>query len=114
METVWAEWSAATRGAIDPRAERRRLWAVDVADLPVLDLRDADVRSSLGITPADLTGPRASAQALAAHARELGARGLVVPSAARAGAWNLVVFPDGFDRLTVGRGRRMHPRPPAR
>ncbi len=110
---MWAEWSAATRGAIDPRSERRRLWPIDVRGLPVLDLRDTTVRASLGIELSDLTGPRASAQALAPRAKAIGAQGLIVPSAARDGAWNLVVFPEGFDRLAVGRGRNMQPRPPA-
>jgi hypothetical protein len=85
-----------------------------VTDLPVLDLRDAGVRSSLGIAVGDLTGPRATAQALSPRAKQLGASGLVVPSAARADAWNLVVFPAAFGRLTIGRGRSMHPRPPGR
>jgi RES domain-containing protein len=110
---VWAEWSAATRGAIDPASERRRLWQIEVTELPVLDLRDAGVRASLGIALTDLTGARASAQALAPRAKAMGALGLVVPSAARPDAWNLVVFPEGFGRLSVGRGRNLHPRPPA-
>jgi len=111
---VWAEWGAATRGAIDPRSERRRLWEVEVADLPILDLRRPDVRNALGVTLEELIGPRRAAQALGSRAGELGALGLLVPSAAREDAWNLVVFPDGFDRLTVGRSRSTNPRPPAR
>jgi RES domain-containing protein len=111
--TVWAEWSAATRGAIDPRSERRRLWPIEVDDLPVLDLRDETVRRALGVELADLSGPRGSAQAFTPRARALGASGLVVPSAARAEAWNLVVLPEGFTHLTVGRGQNVHPRPPS-
>jgi RES domain-containing protein len=107
---VWAEWSAATRGAIDPAAERRRLWELDVSGLSVLDLRDAEARRALDVDLSDLTGTRASAQALTPRAQALGAEGLVVPSAARPGAWNLVVLPGGFDRVTVRRGRTLHPR----
>jgi RES domain-containing protein len=109
---VWAEWSAATRGAVDPATERRRLWEIEVAKLPVLDLRRGEARAALGVDLDELTGPRASAQAVAQRARSLGAAGMLVPSAAHRGAWNLVVFPKGFDRLTVGRGRNVHPRPP--
>jgi RES domain-containing protein len=110
---VWAEWSAASRGAIDPRSERRRLWPIDVSGLPILDLRDPQVCAELGIELTELTGPRASAQSLAPRAKAHGAQGLIVPSAAREGAWNVVVFPEGFERLAVGRGRVMRPRPPA-
>jgi RES domain-containing protein len=110
---VWAEWSAATRGAIDPADERRRLWELDVSGLPVLDLRKEEVRRSLGVDLSDLTRARAGAQALTPRARALGAQGLVVPSAARPDAWNLVVLPGGFARVTVRRGRTLHPRPPA-
>jgi hypothetical protein len=34
---------------------------------------------------------------------------MVVPSAARAGGWNVVVFPTGFDRLRVVRQRDLRP-----
>lgn len=110
--TAWAEWAAATRGAIDPSTERRRLWQIAVRDLPIIDLREPDARAALSTSIEQLTGPRSTAQAVAVRARELGALGMIVPSAAQAGAWNLVVFPAGFDRLRVGRGRVMHPRPP--
>ena len=110
--TVWAEWSAATRGAIDPASERRRLWQIVVHDLPVLDLRDPSVVTALGIVLDDLTGRRAAAQDLAARAGALGAEGMIVPSAARHGHWNLVVFPAGFRRVASGRSRATHPRPP--
>lgn len=109
---MWAEWRAATRGAIAPEMERRRLWQIDVAGLSVLDLRDPGVRGAVGVELEELVGPRSNAQALTERARSLGAEGMVVPSAASEGAWNLVVLPAGFDRLTVRRGRNMHPRPP--
>lgn len=111
--TAWAEWSAATGGAIDPRGVTRRLWNLTVHDLPVLDLRTPEAREALGIDVEDLVGEREAAQALARRARSVGARGMVVPSAARSGAWNLVVFPEGLASVTVGRARRMQPKPPA-
>ena len=111
--TAWAEWNAATSGAIDPTSERRRLWTVDIRGLPVVDLRRPETVRELDVRLEDLTGPRARAHGLAARARKLGAQGMIVPSAARDGAWNLVVFPSGFDRLRTTGSRVMHPRPPA-
>ena len=78
----------------------------------MLDLRDLSVVTALGIVLDDLTAGRAAAQDLAARAGALGAEGMVVPSAARHGHWNLVVFPAGFSRLASRRSRATHPRPP--
>ncbi len=111
--TVWAEWSAASRGAIDPASERRRLWRLDAKSLPVVDLRRPEVAAELEVKLEELTGARARAYSLAARAREAGAQGMIVPSAAEAGAWNLVVFPDGFSRVQAAGSRVMKPRPPA-
>jgi RES domain-containing protein len=112
-DTVWSEWSAATRGAIDPHDERRRLWRISVTDLPVVDLRRGDAVSELDVDLATLTGARSRAHGLAARARDVGAQGMVVPSAAREGGWNLVVFPTGFVHVRAAGSRAMHPRPPA-
>jgi len=84
-----------------------------VDGLAVVDLRRPAVAAELGVSERQLTGMRARAHGLASRARALGADGLIVPSAARAGAWNLVVFPSGFDRVRVAGSRAMHPRPPA-
>jgi len=86
---------------------------VEVDDLAVVDLRRPEVVSALELRLDELTGPRARAQALAGRARALGADGMVVPSAAHRGAWNLVVFPSGFGRLRAARSRSTSPRPPA-
>ena len=109
---MWAEWQAATRGAIDPADERRRLWRIEVEDLAVVDLRRPGLAEELGVSERQLTGPRSRAHGLAAKARALGADGLIVPSAARSDAWNLVVLPSGFGRVRVAGSRAMHPRPP--
>ena len=112
--TAWAEWSAATRGAIDPASERRRLWRLKANVLPVVDLRRPGVAAELEVNLDDLTGARSrAAHALAARARGAGAQGMIVPSAAQAGAWNLIVFPDGFSRVKAAGSRAMNPRPPA-
>jgi RES domain-containing protein len=84
-----------------------------VDGLAVVDLRRPGVADELSVTERQLTGVRSKAHGLAARARELGADGLIVPSAARTGAWNLVVFPSGFDRVRVAGSRAMHPRPPS-
>ena len=110
--TVWAEWNAATRGAIDPAGERRRLWRIDVDGLRVIDLRRSAVRAELEVDLAELTGPRGRAQALAPRALALGAEGIVAPSAAHEGHWNLVVFPSAFTKLRVAGSSATRPKPP--
>jgi RES domain-containing protein len=77
------------------------VWRIDVDGLRVLDLRLPAVRRELGVDLDALVGPRRAAQALGTRARELGAEGLVVPSAALDGHWNLVVYPSAFRRLRV-------------
>lgn len=110
--TVWAEWQAATRGAIDPSRERRRLWRLEVDGLAVADLRRPDVRRHLDVEPGDLVGAREHAQRIADRVRGAGALGMIVPSAARSGGWNLVVFPGGFDRVRTRGSRVRNPAPP--
>ncbi len=110
--TAWAEWQAATGGAIDPPGERRRLWTLDVDALPVIDLRDPAARAAVGVELDELRGAWPVTQALGPRLRALGAAGVIAPSAARAGHWNLVVFPAGFGRVSVRDGRTMHPAPP--
>ena len=108
--TVWAELAAATRGSIDPSQERRRLWRLDVTDLEVVDLRRPEVRDELGVALRDLTGPRSRAQSLTARAVRLGAGGMIVPSAALDGAWNLVVFASAFGSVRVAGSSALNPR----
>jgi RES domain-containing protein len=110
--TAWAEWRAATGGALDPAAERRRLWRVDVTGLLVLDLRAPEARAALEVELADLIGPRERCQEAARRAQGLGADGLIVPSAAHTGAWNLVVFPTGFGTLRAAGSTIRNPAPP--
>ena len=111
-ETAWAEWRAATRGAIDPSSERRRLWRLDVTDMNVVDLRRSDAREQLGIELGAITGARRAAQELAARVRDVGADGLILPSAAHRKHWNLVVFPNGFPKVRVIGSSATRPRPP--
>jgi RES domain-containing protein len=119
-DTMWAEWTHATGGAIAPEDDPRWVCTLDV-DLRVLDLRDPAARRALRVSEAQLTGewaPDAANSAtlrVAAAARDLGVDALVVPSAARDGGWNLVVLPVAFDRVRLTRRRREVPdvTPPA-
>lgn len=114
-DTAWAEWRAATGGAIDPATERRRLWRIDVDELPVLDLRDPRACEVLSVRHEDFVAGRAACQDLARRAQRLGAAGMVVPSAAHPDRWNLVVFPAGFGSLApAGSSVRKPAPPPAR
>jgi RES domain-containing protein len=78
----------------------------------VLDLRDAATVRELGVDLDRLVGERRAAQELSDRARTMGAEGMIVPSAARHGQWNLVVFPSGLRRLAPTASRAVHPRPP--
>lgn len=80
--------------------------------LRVIDLRRPAVRAELDIELAELTGPRGGPQALATRALALGAEGIVAPSAAHEGHWNLVVFPSAFAKLRVAGSTATRPKPP--
>jgi hypothetical protein len=115
---MWAEWRHATDGAVDPADDPRWACALDL-DLRVLDLRDVATRRALGVSERQLTGPwapdapnRAALRVMRA-AQELGVDGIVVPSAAHTGGWNVAVLPGAFERVRLVRRRRERPRPPA-
>lgn len=113
---MWAEWQRASSGAIAPEDDPRWVCTLDV-DLAVLDLRDAGTRHGLGLDEADLVGdwapgsPNPATTRVAEVAREMGVEGMVVPSAARQGGWNLVVLPRAFDRVRLVARRRRVPQP---
>ena len=115
---MWAEWRRATSAAVDAQEEERTVCTLDL-DLRVLDLRADATRKALGVTLEQLTsewspdGPNRACLAVARAARDAGADGFVVPSAARAGGWNVAVLPSAFDRVTVARQMRSHPIPAA-
>jgi len=114
---MWAEWRRATSGSAYAQEEERTVCALDL-DLRVLDLRVEATRKALGVTLEQLTSewspdaPNRACLAVARAARDAGANGFVVPSAARAGGWNLAVLPSAFDRVAVVRQTRSHPAPP--
>jgi RES domain-containing protein len=113
-ETMWAEWRRATSNGVDAQAEERRVCTLDV-DLRVLDLRSRTTRDAVGVTLEQLTGewspdaPNLACLAVARAAREAGADGFVVPSAARDGGWNVAVLPGAFDHVHVTRQARSQP-----
>jgi RES domain-containing protein len=110
-QTMWAEWAHATDGRVPPEEDPRWVCALDV-DLRVLDLRDPATRRALRAGIAALRGPwspdrpNTTTLKVARAARELGVDGMIVPSAARADGWNLVVLPGAFDSVALRRRRR--------
>jgi RES domain-containing protein len=101
------------------------LVAVDAVLLTVLDLTDARVRRMIGVTVAAMVncewraenraGREALTQALARAAFELGAGGVIVPSAVKRTLRNIDVFPgnlSGGARLTIRSSDKLPP-PPA-
>jgi RES domain-containing protein len=111
---MWSEWARATDADVPPDEDPRWVCTFE-ADVAVLDLRDPATCRALGVTVAQLTGrwspqaPNAAALRVAAAAQRLGVDGMVVPSAARPGCWNLAVLPSGFERLRLVRRRRETP-----
>jgi RES domain-containing protein len=111
---MWSEWSRATDADVPPDEDPRWVCTFE-ADVAVLDLRDPATCRALRVTVGQLTGswspdgPNAAALRVAAAARRLGVDGMVVPSAARPGGWNLAVLPASFERLRLVRRRRETP-----
>ena len=95
-----------------PFEVRRRVGAVDVAGLEVLDLTDGAVRSLLSVTMDDLTGDDYSrAQEVAEAAQAAGFGGILAPSAAMEGRKTLVVFATGFPSIVLNLSRVRRPPP---
>ncbi len=112
-QAAWAElFRHFTDEGVDPFEVRRRVGAVDVAGLEVLDLTDEAVRSWLGLTMDDLIGDDYSrAQEVAEAARGAGFGGILAPSAAIEGQKTLVVFATGFASIVFNRSRVRQPPP---
>ena len=117
-DTVWAEWSRSTGGAVRPEDDARALCTLE-ADLRVLDLREARVREALGVTLAALRAdwsdlaPNAACLRVARRAEELGADGFIVPSAARDDGWCLDVLPVAFAKVRQVSRRAVIASPPS-
>lgn len=100
-QAAWAElFRHFLDEGVDPFEVRRRIGAVAVTDLEVLDLTSAAVQSALVVTEHELIGDDyAATQAVAAAAHQAGFEGLLAPSAALPGRQTLVVFANGMPRV---------------
>jgi len=100
--------------------------AIDAHLDVVIDFTDAALRKTLELTLSALTsvdwrnenaaGREAITQSLGRAAFEVGAQGIIVPSAVRRSIINLNVFPanlSGASHLSIQRARQL-PRPPSR
>ncbi len=99
-ETVVAEF----RRSIGPSRDLHDLaathiiWQLKVKVDNLVDLRPVAHRRAMGLPqPFDETVPRGPCQQIGAAAYYVRYKGLLVPSAARAGAINVVLFPDLFE-----------------
>jgi RES domain-containing protein len=112
-QAAWAELFRHFLGeGVDPFEVLRRIGAVDVHGLEVLDLTDDSVRNGLGLDTEDLVGDDYRfTQDLADTVRAAGFQGLLAPSAALPGRRTLVVFEAGMDRLTFRTSRVRRPPP---
>lgn len=98
-------------GGVSPFEVLRRVGAIEVSELNVLDLCDPTIRDQLGVSEADLTDDDyALCQALADKAGQQ-FEGLLAPSAALPGHRTLVIFPDGMAKVSVASSRVRQPPP---
>jgi filamentous hemagglutinin len=88
--------------------------SIDVEVQPVLDLRDAGTRRSLGISLARITGDEPAdldaCRAVADWARGQGYRAVLAPSAAAKGGTTLAIYLEGpADELRLEAGQERIP-----
>lgn len=112
-QVAWAElFRHFNDQGVDPFEVRRRVGAVDVSGLEVLDLTDEAVRSLLGLSFDDLTGDDyAKSQEVAQAAHDAGFGGILAPSAAMESRTTLVLFVAGLSSVSFGRSRVRQPPP---
>jgi RES domain-containing protein len=89
----------------------RRVGAVDVTDLDVLDLCDPEIRGQLGVSEEDLTGDDYSLCQAVADEAARHFDGVLAPSAALEGRRTLVIFPAGMAKFTVASSQVRQPPP---
>lgn len=91
---------------------RRRIGAVEVDGLEVLDLTDPKTQELLDIDEDELVGEDYErCQAIAEAARTAGFEGILAPSGALPGRRTLVVFANGMPKLRPGRSSIRRPPP---
>ncbi len=98
---AWIEFFRHTTSTeLSPLEVKRRVGRVEVDRLDVLDLKDPDVLSALGIEEDDLIADDlALCQDIAEAAAALGFMAILAPSAAMMGEKTLVVFPAGVKHV---------------
>ena len=100
QQAAWAELFRHTLGsAIDPFEIRRRIGAVRVSGLEVVDLTDRASRDRLGVSETDLVGDDYQLTRQIARDAAATVEGILSPSAALPGRRTLAVFPAGMPRL---------------
>lgn len=108
---AWAELFRHNHEMVSPFEMRRRIGAVTVIDLRVLDLNRARIRERLGLDEADLVDDDLKiCQEIAEKAGKL-FDGLLGPSAALPGAQTLAVFPKGMEKVHLVTERIRQPPP---
>jgi hypothetical protein len=101
---AWAELVRFEGIRSRPRAEsyRRRLWLVFVREHDIADLASFERYAGCGLDPRIAVGPHEASQALADDLRAAGYRGVLSPSAALAGATNLTLFGERYEKVMLG------------
>jgi RES domain len=107
---AWAELIRyeAIRDAARAQSYRRRLWLCFLREYELADLSTFDRYQDSGLDPGIAISDHAASQALADELRAAGYRGVLSPSAALAGATNLTLFGERYERVMLGGLDRWH------
>lgn len=114
---AWAELIRfeGIRGNVRAEQYVRRLWLIMVDEHDIADLRTFERYDACGLDPRIAVGEHKSSQALADDLRSAGFRGVLSPSAALAGATNLTLFGERYEkRLLFGLEDWPNPNPELR
>jgi RES domain len=98
---AWAELVRYERIRFRPRAAAyvRRLWLVYVEERDIADLRSFQAYEECGLDPRLAVGDHPASQNLAQELLSSGYRGILSPNAALAGATNLTLFGQRYEKV---------------